>query len=121
MSEPIKIVGEWRTMERLTPGAWLVRFKGSCNPLGFIVVEQDCMANFDREYLGPLEIVDPVPEPTPLPGCNTCVQEAFSNIYTCASSDNGQLHVFVCGATHRQAVLRHNAAVKAIVELEKLT
>lgn len=28
MSEPIKIVGEWRTMERLTPGVWLSRLRG---------------------------------------------------------------------------------------------
>ena len=116
--EPIKIVGEWRSIERLTPGVWLSRIKGLLGASNAMSISHECQASPDHEYLGPIEIVEPDPVPTLMPGCECNTGTNALNRHWCRSTFNGNIEFQAFGTTLRQAILRHNAAVAAIVALE---
>ena len=119
--EPIKIVGQWRRGGHLKPGLYLYRKPGSVHLIGVATLKIECdpLGSDIYEYLGPIEIVEPKPEPTPLPGCVCHVTQMRAGKWRSASAhqpDSNELVVY--GDTRRQAILRHNAAVAAIVAME---
>jgi len=72
------------------------------------------------EYFGPIEIVEPEPEPVPLAGCVTWIYKDHRNsdmVHCCCSQIDGVSIIDCRGHTRREAIERHNAAVKAIMEL----
>lgn len=104
MSESIKIVGEWRTMERLTPGVWLSRLRGLPDTMGALSISHKFSASPGCEYFGLLEIIEseptPTPTPMPLPGCRCGLTSLHG------------------GSVHCKSVNWLVAAVKAIVAME---
>lgn len=118
MSESIKITGEWRVMKTLTPGIWLSRLRGLSDATWATSISHECKANSDREYFGPLEIIEPEPEPTPLPGCRCELTIHAGGECYCKSIGGLRWKVIAHGNTRRQAILRHNAAVAAIMKME---
>lgn len=114
----MKIVGQWRRGAVLDAGLYLWKRHGGIE-IGGAVRMLAGGGNSEFEYLGPIEIVEPEPEPTPLPGCVCHVTQMRAGKWRSASAhqpDSNELVVY--GDTRRQAILRHNAAVAAIVAME---
>lgn len=113
--EPVKIVGEWRRGGELEPGVYLLKSELSEASVAALKIGDGGQP--DREYLGPIEIVEHEPVPTPMPGCRLDFGRQDER-HWCGSVSTETVwrtELVTYGDTRRQAVLRHNAAVAAIV------
>jgi hypothetical protein len=105
MSNKIKIVGEWRTSGCLPAGHYLWRVKGhQWEGQGTMLREPN--EPLDRvEYFGPIEIVEPEPEPVPLAGCVTWIYKDHRNsdmVHCCCSQIDGVSIIDCRGHTRRE-------------------
>lgn len=123
--EPIRfVVGEWRRGGGgvvFPRGVYAWRKVGSLDAAGVAVLGNGtCDAIDGNEHLGPIEFGEPEPEPTPLPGgvCNVTQRISGRWQVACAYQRTNGNELVVYGDTRRQAILRHNAAVAAIVAME---